>query len=93
MMLSKAVRHLSRSVGARVVGARQFSALDSYPYEAFGKTVFSGEVADKYLQKHGANGELLDDPTWVNHSSDTVAAAVFDWYVSFRLLFAAMSLT
>lgn len=60
-------------------------------FEDYGKTVFTGKVADEYLSKHGGSGALLKDPTWVNHSSDTVAAAVFDWYVvhcsrSFRLL-------
>jgi hypothetical protein len=46
--------------------------------------VFTGKIADEYLNKHGASVELLKDPTWVNHSSDTVAAAVFDWYVCCR---------
>jgi hypothetical protein len=53
-------------------------------FEQYGKNVFTGKVADDYLQKHGASAELLKDPTWVNHSSDKVAAAVFDWYVLAR---------
>jgi hypothetical protein len=50
-------------------------------FKEYGKMVFTGKVADGYLQNHGASAELLKDPTWVNHSSDIVAAAVFDWYV------------
>ena len=45
--------------------------------------VFTGKVADGYLQSYGASAELLKDPTWVNHSSDIVASAVFDWYVHY----------
>jgi hypothetical protein len=55
-------------------------------FEEYGKMVFTGKIADDYLNKHGATGELLKDPTWVNHSSDTVAAAVFDWYVIYFVL-------
>lgn len=50
-------------------------------FKEYGKMVFTGKVADGYLQSHGASADLLKDPTWVNHSSDIVAAAVFDWYV------------
>ena len=51
-------------------------------FESYGKNVFMGAVADEYLKAHGASAALLKDPTWVTHSSDTVAAAVFDWYVT-----------
>jgi len=49
------------------------------PYEDFGKHVFKGVVADEYLKKHGASGDILDDPSWTKTHSDTVAAAVLDW--------------
>jgi glutamine synthetase len=48
-------------------------------YEEYGKGVFTGKVADEYLQKHGASGEILKDPSWVKTHADVVANAVFDW--------------
>ena len=48
-------------------------------YEEYGQNVFSGKVADEYLQKHGASGDLLKDPTWVKTHADVVANAIFDW--------------
>ena len=71
MMLSKATRFLARPT------ARCFSSVDQF--SEYGKAVFTGKVADDYLTKHGASADLLKDPTWVQHSSDKVAAAVFDW--------------
>lgn len=50
-------------------------------YEDFGKNVFSGKVADEYLQKHGASGDVLKDPAWVKTHADVVANAVFDWAI------------
>lgn len=58
-------------------GVRTFASLDAY--EDFGKNVFTGKVADQYLQKHGLSGDILDDPTWVKKHADAVANAVFDW--------------
>jgi hypothetical protein len=65
-------------------GIRTMASLKEQ-FEDYGKMVFTGKIADEYLSKHGATGELLKDPTWVNHSSDTVAAAVFDWYVRWNV--------
>jgi glutamine synthetase len=50
-------------------------------YDEFGKSVFAGKVADEYLQKHGASGDILKDPTWVKTHADVVANAVFDWAI------------
>ena len=48
----------------------------------FGKSLFTGKVADEYLKKHGSSGDILKDPAWVKNNADTVANAVFDWYVA-----------
>jgi len=50
-------------------------------YDDFGKNVFSGKVADEYLKKHGASGDILKDPAWTVNHADTVANAVFDWAI------------
>jgi hypothetical protein len=75
--LTVAARRLSFS--RLTVSKRTFSALAQF--EDYGKNVFAGKVADEYLSKHGASGDVLKDPTWVNTHSDVVANAVFDWYV------------
>jgi glutamine synthetase len=62
-----------------LVGARGFASLDAY--EDYGKHVFTGKVADTYLKKHGASGDLLKDPSWTKTHADVVAAAVLDWAV------------
>ena len=49
------------------------------PYADYGKSVFSGRVADEYLKKHGSSVDILNDPSWVTTHSDTVASAVLDW--------------
>lgn len=77
MFLAKAARHLANN--RHYVQARAFSALPQF--EDYGKNVFSGKVADEYLSKHGASGDILKDPTWVKNHADTVANAVFDWAV------------
>ena len=59
------------------MGIRAMSSLESF--EDYGKNVFSGKIADEYLRKQGASGEVLKDPTWVKTHSDVVANAVFDW--------------
>lgn len=79
---SAAVRALQRKVGGsalRGTAIRGMANLEAY--DEFGKSVFAGKVADEYLQKHGASGDILKDPTWVKTHADTVANAVFDWYV------------
>lgn len=71
---------LSRRMASKAAGnVRTMASLE--PYEEYGKHVFTGAVAEEYLSKHGASADLLKDPSWVQHSSDTVAAAVLDWYV------------
>ena len=62
-------------------GIRGMASLDAY--EDYGKHLFTGKVADEYLQKHGASADLLKDPSWTETHSDVVAAAVLDWYVAF----------
>lgn len=75
---SAAVKAVARREAARTAsaGAR---AMSIAAYDDFGKNVFTGKVADEYLQKHGASGDVLKDPAWVNNHSDAVANAVFDW--------------
>eukprot|EP00957_Ditylum_brightwellii_P048215 3659006-Ditylum_brightwellii.AAC.1 len=67
------------SSAARMGAARGMASMEAY--EDFGKHVFSGTVADEYLKKHGASGDILNDPTWTQTHADTVAAAVLDWAV------------
>jgi len=76
-----AVRALQRKAlsSTAVGGVRGLASLEAYEY--FGKNVFTGKVADDYLKKHGASGDILKDPTWVKTHADVVANAVFDWYV------------
>jgi len=75
---STAVKAIARREAARMAtGSRAMASLA--PYAEFGNNVFSGKVADEYLSKHGASGEVLKDPNWVNTHSDVVANAVFDW--------------
>jgi len=77
-----AQRELARS--ATLGGVRTMASLDAY--SDFGKSVFTGNVADEYLKKHGASGDILKDPSWVKDHPDTVANAVFDWYVLERIM-------
>jgi glutamine synthetase len=77
-----AVRHFVRRETSRCGIIRTFANLDQF--NDFGKHVFTGKVADQYLAKHGGSGDMLKDPTWVKKHSDTVAMAVFDWYVVTR---------
>lgn len=80
-----AVRKIAqREMGRNVLGGvRTMASLEAY--SDFGKTLFTGKVADEYLKKHGSSGEILKDPSWVKNHSDTVANAVFDWYVCDKL--------
>mmetsp|Transcript_4807 Transcript_4807/g.14021 ORF Transcript_4807/g.14021 Transcript_4807/m.14021 type:complete len:711 (-) Transcript_4807:93-2225(-) len=73
-----AVKALARSEATRTA-TRAMASLAAY--EDFGKNVFTGKVADEYLKKHGASGEILKDPAWTVNSADTVANAVFDWAI------------
>mmetsp|Transcript_51832 Transcript_51832/g.155564 ORF Transcript_51832/g.155564 Transcript_51832/m.155564 type:complete len:725 (-) Transcript_51832:235-2409(-) len=85
LVTSAAARQLARSViaarGRAAASAsssvRGFASIDQY--DDFGKHVFTGKVADEYLKKQGSSGDVLDDPSWVEEHSDTVAAAVLDW--------------
>jgi hypothetical protein len=83
MFSASAVKSLALRGAPRIssTGSRAMASLAAY--EDFGKNVFTGKVADEYLRKHGGSKELLNDPNWVNDDADTVANAVFDWYVLF----------
>lgn len=84
MMLSAAAKHLAKSRNATAAAAGAVRTMAGAPVEQFedyGKSVFTGKVADTYLSKHGASGDILKDPTWVKTHADTVANAVFEWYV------------
>lgn len=59
------------------LGGTRSASLEAYDH--FGKHLFKGTVADKYLKAHGASSALLDDPTWTKNNADTVAKAVLDW--------------
>lgn len=73
---SAAVKALTRREATRT-SFRAMANLSAY--EDFGKNVFTGKVADDYLKKHGASGDILKDPAWTANHADTVANAVFDW--------------
>jgi len=80
---SAAVRLLARSASrhtSRLGAVRCMGGIEAY--EDYGKACFTGAVADEYLQKQGASGDLLKDPSWTKTHSDVVAAAVLDWCVS-----------
>lgn len=81
-LFSQAARHLVRQETAiknisRIGGFRAFSSIEQY--EDYGRNVFSGKVADEYLEKYGKTSDILKDPTWVKNHADTVANAVFEW--------------
>jgi len=81
-MFANAARQLARreavSSLSRNVAIRTFASVEEEFY-SYGRHVFTGKVADEYLQRHGASGDVLKDPNWVKDHNDTVAAAVFDW--------------
>jgi hypothetical protein len=62
---------------AATTSVRTFASIE--PYSDYGKSVFTGRVADEYLKKHGSSGDILKDPAWVKSHADTVAKAVLDW--------------
>lgn len=74
---SAAAKFLARRNLAPALGAARAFNLEAY--EGYGKSVFAGNVADEYLKKHGASGDLLKDPSWTKTHADTVAKAVLDW--------------
>jgi glutamine synthetase len=77
---SAAVRAIARREISRTAAPTGIRAMANLAaYEDYGKNVFTGSVADEYLKKHGASGDLLKDPSWVKTSPDIVANAVFDW--------------
>lgn len=65
------------SLAGATTTTRTFASVE--PYSDYGKSVFTGRVADEYLKKHGASGALLKDPAWTSTAADTVAKAVLDW--------------
>ena len=76
---SAAVKALARRESTLKAAVNVRTMANLAAYEDFGKNVFSGKVADEYLQRHGASAETLNDPNWVNNDADKVANAVFDW--------------
>lgn len=74
---SAAVRVLARRAFPAAVSNVRFASLDAFG--DYGKNVFTGKVADDYLERQGASGAILKDPAWVKTHSDVVAQAVFDW--------------
>mmetsp|Transcript_8178 Transcript_8178/g.17686 ORF Transcript_8178/g.17686 Transcript_8178/m.17686 type:complete len:315 (+) Transcript_8178:94-1038(+) len=73
-LLSRTARRAS-ALGA----TRTMASIE--PYADYGKSVFTGRVADEYLKKHGSSADILDDPSWTTTHADTVANAVLDWAV------------
>ena len=65
------------SAPAATTAVRTFASIE--PYSDYGKSVFTGRVADEYLKKHGSSGDILKDPAWTQSHADTVAKAVLDW--------------
>ena len=76
-LLSRTAR-ASTAARATLGGATRTMA-SVEPYADYGKAVFTGRVADEYLKKHGSSADILDDPSWTETHSDTVAKAVLDW--------------
>jgi len=74
-----AVRALARRALSSTNAVRGFASIEAY--EDYGKNVFTGKVADDYLKKQGASGEILKDPSWTKNHADVVAAAILDWAV------------
>ena len=79
---SAAARSLLRkgvfqSSAPAATAVRTFASIE--PYSDYGKSVFTGRVADEYLKKHGSSGDILKDPAWTQSHADTVAKAVLDW--------------
>jgi glutamine synthetase len=71
------LRSTTRLAAATPAAVRTFASIE--PYSDYGKSVFTGRVADEYLKKHGSSGDILKDPSWTKSHADTVAKAVLDW--------------
>lgn len=68
---------LSSTAAKNKVSISDHKLLD---FESFGKMLFKGEVAAKYMKKHGLPADTLDNPSWVtNGNIDKVAASLLDW--------------
>ena len=78
-LLARASRSsLPAAASALSLGSvRTMASID--PYSDYGKSVFTGRIADEYLKKHGSSGGILKDPSWTSSHADTVAKAVLDW--------------
>ncbi len=80
-------RSVARATGSTIgsvsasaaIGSQTRSMASIEPYADYGKSLFSGRVADEYLKKHGSSADILDDPAWTKTHADTVAKAVLDW--------------
>jgi glutamine synthetase len=79
LVSSTAARSLARRALYMNAGVRSMASTAAY--DDYGKHVFTGKVADTYLKKHGASGDVLKDPSWTTNHKDVVAAAVLDWAV------------
>mmetsp|Transcript_20871 Transcript_20871/g.53836 ORF Transcript_20871/g.53836 Transcript_20871/m.53836 type:complete len:696 (-) Transcript_20871:78-2165(-) len=62
----------------RLVSKRSLATLPA-SFASYGKNVFKGAVADKYLTKQGLPAGALNDYSWTKTSADKVAAAVGEW--------------
>ena len=76
---TRAARTNFGATSSLLAATQQQRAASTEPYADYGKSVFSGRVADEYLKKHGSSVDILNDPSWVSTHSDTVANAVLDW--------------
>lgn len=63
----------------RVLATQSRTLATLEQFDDYGKSVFTGKVADAYLSRHGASGDILKDPLWVKNHADVVAQAIFDW--------------
>jgi len=80
-ILRQAARRTAAPAFAASATTTTTRAASLEPYADYGKSLFTGRVADEYLKKHGSSGDILKDPTWTNTHADTVAKAVLDWAV------------
>jgi len=72
-------RAASSAAASTLLGSTRSASLE--PYSDYGKSLFTGRVADEYLKKHGSSVDILKDPSWTKTHSDVVAKAVLDWAV------------
>jgi len=76
---AKALARRAFLSNSAIGGVRGMASTEAY--DDYGKHIFTGKVAESYLQKHGASGDILKDPSWTKNHADVVAAAVLDWAV------------